>query len=322
MKGKRGVWPTCLLALWLPGCGSLFGLSRHPEEAFERRERILAEAEAAEVERLARSREGAPLDEILRDADGMARTGRMEQALMGYLDALQADPRSPVPRARIANLQLSRDPERAEALFRDILASEPEAAIAHAGLGLALLARNRVEEAEAPLLRALELDPLLANAHTGLSVVYDLEGRYAEAQRHALAARELAPRDATIANNLGVSYLLSRDFAAAEEAFRQAALLTPNDPAVRNNLGISLGRQGRYDEALEQFRRTGSEQAAHNNLGYVYLLDGHLDEAIAEFEHALEAEGDQDLVVLRNLNAAIDAREGRDRGSPARLDLR
>jgi Flp pilus assembly protein TadD len=312
MAKRWGVLATCACVTLLAGCGRLF-MSPRPEEAFEERQRHMAEAESR-AERRASRHDGASVEEILRDADMMTRAGQIDQAVVGYIDALQADPKSPIPRARIANLQLSRDPERAEALFREIIASQPDAAVAYAGLGLALLARNRPEEAEEPLRRALELDPTLANAHTSLSVVYDLQGRSEEARQHALRARELNPRDATAANNLGVSYLLSGEFVEAERSFEAAALIAPQDAAVRNNLGVALGRQGRYGEALDQFLKAGSEQAAYNNLGYVYLIDGHLDEAIEQFEHALQAEGDQRLVVLRNLNAALDARE---RGVPA-----
>jgi Flp pilus assembly protein TadD len=289
-------------------------MSPRPQEAFEERQQRMAVAEASQIEQNERRRDDSSVEEILAEADRMTRMGQIDRAVVGYIDALQADPRSPIPRVRIANLQLMRDPERAEALFRDMIAQDPELALAHAGLGLSLLARSRVDAAEAPLLRALELDPSLANAHTALSVVYDLEGRRELALEHAMRARELEPRDPIIANNLGVSFLIAGDFPEAERAFRAAALLTPGDAAIRNNLGVALGRQGRYDEALDQFLKTGSPQAAHNNLGYVYLLDGHLDAAIAQFELALQEEGDQKLVVLRNLNAALDARE---RGLPA-----
>ncbi len=56
------------------------------------------------------------------------------------------------------------------------------------------------------------------------------------------------------------------------------------------------------------FRSAGSAQAAENNLGYVYYMNGLLDDAVAHYELALHAEGDDKLKILRNLNAALDAR--------------
>jgi superkiller protein 3 len=310
---KRGnvrlaAW-LALCVLPLVGCGRLF-LSPRPVDRAERTEKERARLEIEGMDR-AFSANGDPNQPTyLREADRFATTGNLGRAVAGYVDAIQADPSNPVPQARIANLQISRDPERAEGLFRRLVKREPEMAIAHSGLGLALLAMYRMDEAERAMKRSLELNPELANAHYGLSVIYDLEGNYDLAQHHARTARVLRPRDATIANNLGVSYLLSERFVLAEAALRDAILLNPDDPASRNNLGVALGRQGRFDEALEQFLRAGNEQAAYNNLGYLFMLADRNDEAIVQLERALKIDGDDMLVVLRNLNAAIDARDG------------
>ena len=59
---------------------------------------------------------------------------------------------------------------------------------------------------------------------------------------------------------------------------------------------------------MSAFRSAGSEQAAENNLGYVYYMNGLLDDAIAHYELALQAQGDGQLKILRNLTAALDAK--------------
>jgi Flp pilus assembly protein TadD len=314
-KVRLAAW-LAVSVLPLAGCGRLF-LSPRPIEASERTERLRARSEADAMDRAFGSDDDASPASFLREADRFARTGNLGRAVAGYVHAIQADPANPVPQARIANLQIARDPERAEGLFRRLVRREPGMAIAHSGLGLALLAMSRMGEAEQAMKRALELDPELANAHYGLSVIYDLEGNYDLAQHHARTARVLRPRDATVANNLGVSYLLSERFALAEATLRDAILLGPNDPAIRNNLGVALGRQGRFGEALEQFLRAGGEQAAYNNLGYLFILAGRNDDAIVQLERSLEAGGDDMLVVLRNLNAALDARDSVSPAAPA-----
>ena len=73
-----------------------------------------------------------------------------------------------------------------------------------------------------------------------------------------------------------------------------------------------MGRQTRYEEALKAFRSAGSEHAAENNIAYIYFLNGYLDDAITHYERALQAEGDEELMVLRNLNAALDARDAQE----------
>jgi tetratricopeptide (TPR) repeat protein len=45
---------------------------------------------------------------------------------------------------------------------------------------------------------------------------------------------------------------------------------------------------GRYDEALEAFKRGGEEPEAYYNLGYMYLSEGSAEEAIEAFQKAIE----------------------------------
>ena len=59
---------------------------------------------------------------------------------------------------------------------------------------------------------------------------------------------------------------------------------------------------------MRAFRSAGSEQAAENNLGYVYYMNGLLDDAVIHYELALRAQGSDQLKIMRNLNAALDAK--------------
>jgi superkiller protein 3 len=219
------------------------------------------------------------------------------------------DPSNPTPRTRIGLVEVSRDPQRAAALFAEIVRDHPDSAEAHAGLGLARFAQDRLEPARESLERAVELDPESATALYWLAVVYDVLDRPERARELAERAHALSPGDSHIVNNLGVSYLVAGDFEKAEQAFRAAILLDPDDPAPRNNLGLALGRQGRYDEALAQFRLAGTEQAALNNLGYLYYLNGDHARAIEQYERSLQIGGGDRLTVVKNLQAAQAALE-------------
>ena len=101
-----------------------------------------------------------------------------------------------------------------------------------------------------------------------------------------------------------VPVIVDGEFEKAEQAFRAAILLDPDDPAQHNNLGLAIGRQGRYQEALAQFRLVGTEQAALNNLGYLYYLNGEHARAIEQFERSLQLGGGDRLTVVKNLQAA------------------
>jgi superkiller protein 3 len=284
------------LLLALPGCAWL-GPDAAQREVLEARR---ARSAAMEPEPAKRK----TVEERLAEADRLLANGRGGEAIWNYAQAAHQDQGNPTPLARIGLVEVSRNPERAESLFSEIVRDHPDSAEAHAGLGLARFAQNRIEEARVSLERAVEIDPSSSSALYWLAVVYDLQDEPARAREFAERAHAISPKDARIVNNLGVSYLTGGDFAKAEQAFRAAILLDPDDPAVRNNLGIAVGRQGRYEEAMAEFRRTGSEQAALNNLGYLYYLNGEHARAIDNFERSLQLGGGDRLTVVKNLQAA------------------
>jgi Flp pilus assembly protein TadD len=295
---RRDVRRLAALAflLGLPGC-AWFGPSAAQRDVIEARR---ARSAAMEPEPARRK----TVEERIAEADRMLGQGQEGSALWHYLQAYQSDPKQVAPKARIGFLEVSRDPERAEAIFAEIVHDHPDSAEAHAGLGLARFAQSRLDASRDSLERAVELDPKSSRATYWLAVVYDLQGRGEDARRLAERAYSLAPRDARIVNNLGVSYLVAGEFARAEARFREAILLDPDDPALHNNLGLALGRQRRYRAALDEFLRGGTEQAAYNNLGYVHYLNGEPEKAIEHYERSLSLGGGDRLKVVQNLQAA------------------
>jgi len=255
------------------------------------------------------------LEDLLRKGDARRADGDLAGAMWSYLRAHERDPQHPAPVARIASLQIAPDPERAETLFRDLLARHPESGAAHAGLGLVDVARGDWTAGRTALEEAVRLAPSLAAAHSALGVCLDQLGLHSEARESYERAIALHPSFYEALNNLGVSYLATAEYEAAAQALRRASRTQTRDPAVFNNLGLALGRLRDYDRALSAFRRAGSEQAARNNLGYVLYLNGDYERAIREYEQAVLAGGDQRPQVLRNLRLAQRAeREQTRRG--------
>jgi Flp pilus assembly protein TadD len=300
----RGVLALAL-ALPLAGCAGFPGGDPSAGSLREHRAYMAkrAAAEAADVEKEPRS-----FDETIAAARRFHRNGQVDQAMRLYFDAYRLDPQDPRAQEGIAFLQLDTQAARAERVLKKVAAENPQRSMTQVGLGLARYAQGDAAGAAAALESAVELRPDSADAHESLAVVLSRLGRHGEALIHAERARTLAPDESEIANNLGFSYLMSGDAVRAEENIRDAIALDDSHPLYRNNLAISLGRQGRYDEALHEFRLAGNEQAAHNNIAYLYYLDGRLDEAVSHFETAVLAQGDDTATALRNLNAALNAR--------------
>ncbi len=295
-----------LVGLNLTGCASLWGASGTGTSLDEYRQ-YMAERAAAEFAEPDEEDERS-FDDVLAAAQRSHRAGDEAKAIRLYLEAFRLDPTDSRSHEGIAYLQLARQPGQAEEVFQKVIEADPNSAMAHVGIGLALLAQDEAEEAAGYLETALELDPSLPDAHGAYALVLAEMQLFEDAQEHARLAAELAPQNSTIVNNYGIANLRAGDLVLAEKAFRNAIAIESRDPAYRNNLGIALGRQRRYADAMRAFRSAGSEQAAENNLGYVYYMNGLLDDALIHYELALRAQGSDQLKILRNLNAALDAK--------------
>ena len=256
------------------------------------------------------SAETPTLESHLAKGDARRAQGDHARALWSYLLAHRIDREDPRPVSRIGTLHLSREPERAEVIFRQLLHQDDDSALARTGLGLALIARGAWSDAVLELRQAVDEDEGLAAAHNALGVALDREKQGETARWHYRRASELQPRSHEPWNNLGVSMLAAGDPAGAAVALEQAGRLEPRDAAVWNNLGVARGRLRQYDAALAAFRRAGDERSAQNNLGYVHYLNGDYDGALAAYERALHAAGkaEERLPVLRNARVAQEAK--------------
>jgi Flp pilus assembly protein TadD len=300
------VFLAALISLNLTGCASLWSAPAS-ETSLDQYRQYMAERAAAEVAETEEEDE-ASFEDTLAAAQRFHRAGNSDQAMRLYFDAFRLDPVDSRSHEGIAYLQLARQPAQAEEVFQKVIKADPDSTMAYVGLGLARLAQGEAEEAAGYLETAVEMDPSSPDAHGAYALVLGEMQRYEDAQKYARLAAELAPKNSAIVNNYGIANLRVGDTVLAEKAFRKAIVLESGDPAYRNNLGIALGRQHRYAAALSAFRSAGSEQAAENNLAYVYYMNGLLDDAVAHYELALQAQGDDQLKILRNLNAALDAK--------------
>ncbi len=297
-----------LLIFMLGGCGkgnsSFDETSREIEFARRRHAETLA-AQTANKMSLRRERGPVTFDATLEAGDQLQSSGETARALWSYLKALDLEPDAIEPRTRIGLLHLKDDPDRAAAVFSEVLERTPDSAAAHFGLGLAFVARGDQDEAFRELLRADELLPNTAMILAARGSLDEQMGKRESALILLRQAHDLNPTDRDILNNLGVTLLLDDQIDESTRLLERAALLYPDDTMLQNNLGLAYGLNENYERSFRAFSKVGDERSARNNLGYVYFLNGRLDEALAEYETALLAEGSDPMIVLRNIEAAL-----------------
>jgi tetratricopeptide (TPR) repeat protein len=199
------------------------------------------------------------------------------------------------------------------ALFRSVLARDPECWMAHDNLGEAWLRLpGRSNEAIAEYKEALRLKPD-AEAHDNLGAALSiLPGRLNEAIAEYEEALRLKPDFAEAHNNLAI--VLARNFGRLSEAIshlREALRINPDYAEAHNNLGnVLAGIPGRQPEAISHFEealRINPDYAnAHFNLAAVLEEDpDRRPEAISHLESVLRLQPGNDSA--RQMLARIQA---------------
>ena len=187
--------------------------------------------------------------------------------------------------------------------FQQAIDKDPNFALAYVGIADSYIllgipealtgvvpTREALAKARAAAERALEIDNTLAEAHSSLAHV-KFTGRdwpgAEEEFRHSIA---LNPSYAT-AHHWYALYLsnLGR-FEEALREIRRAQEIDPLSLPINTNAGFVLYAARRYDEAVEQGRKTvdldSTFALARNRLGLAYEQKGMYKEAVAEFLEA------------------------------------
>ena len=205
--------------------------------------------------------------------------------------------------ARAHGLLAAGKPGEAEAACRDLIAVEPEAALAHVLLGHLLRLRGDLAGAARTLEAARRIDASIAQAHAELGLVFAEAGDAARAAPLVAHALELAPRDANLHWIAGQAAALDGKASTAEQAFADAERIAPGIGAHRYALGVAALRAGRNIAARIHLsaasRRDPASVAAWANLGVCLVALGKVEESIQALTQARTLRpGDAQLAAL------------------------
>ncbi|MCX7378258.1 MAG: tetratricopeptide repeat protein [Alphaproteobacteria bacterium] len=219
----RGLAMAGLLAM--AGCGSLPTLGKAEPDSSLRLATIFLSAGAPDAalraadEALVRRPRNA--EAMVLRADALVALERADEAQQAYMAAIAEDPRAVGPRIALGRMLVRRNPAAAEAMFADVLARQPNNAIALNNIG----------------------------------ITRDLQGRHREAQPSYRAARTVDPRMTGASVNLGLSLVLSGDMAEAVRELTPLAAAPDASPTVVENLGVALAANGEAAEAARVLAR-------------------------------------------------------------------
>ncbi|MGE4221430.1 MAG: tetratricopeptide repeat protein, partial [Alphaproteobacteria bacterium] len=181
--------------------------------------------------------------------------------------------------------------DEALALYRQVLARDPENARAHGMIGAIAMAKGDPAGAVAAFEQAVSANPSDARMLNNLAAACRAHGdrRRAEAvYRQALAAD---PGLISAAYNLGNLLAEAGDREAAAEAFRQVLARQPGHVEAGNNLALSLLALGRLDAAASVLEGVLAAAPDHPlalaNLGIVRLEQGQAEAAVTALQASL-----------------------------------
>ena len=219
-----------------------------------------------------------------------------DDAIAAYRKALDLDPNDALTHYDLAlALNYKGDTKQAVEEFQSAIQLKPAWGQAHYGLGVALYALHDQAGALKELRKAVESEPSNAAAHVFLAHLYSDQNDFPAAERELSRTVTLKPSAETHFELGEVEGQLGRLDAAAAQ-FRDAIRLDPKLARAYVMLGVTLRRQADQKGALANFRKAveldPTDPNAQYNLGMELKSDGDIPGAIAAFRKAIELKPD------------------------------
>jgi tetratricopeptide (TPR) repeat protein len=171
-----------------------------------------------------------------------------------------------------------------------VIEEDPDAALAHFGLGLLDKEASEYESAVAHLERALELGPELIPVGSHLAEAYQFTGRYEDAIPVLEAVLEEDPDNREALFLLATSHQNMEAYARAARIYERLLSMEPVREDVSYNLGLCYGRMDRLP-------------LAHYHFGVFFKKTGKPDKARFHFEKAEEL-GRHDMELVHKIRKA------------------
>ena len=219
------------------------------------------------------------------------RAGRLPQAEAIYRQILASEPNhaDSIHLLGVAAFQAGH-PDRALDLIIRAIKLQPCTSVYHSNMAAVLRALGRRDEAIASYREALLHKPDNLDAHNQLAILLGECGDAAGEEAHYQLALRYAPDHVDARFNLANLLVRRKHFDDAISEFRQVLLHKPDFAAANSNLGAVLFDLSAFEECercyREALRLNPTFAEAYNNLGILLTRLGRLDEAEANLREA------------------------------------
>src|SRR5947207_214520 len=174
---------------------------------------------------------------------------------LGVTFVAQGTPDNEKTRNRAERALRAGDFERAEQIYRELLAKNDHDTDARLGLSRVLLKQRRLQDSFDHAARVLAIDPLSARAHALLGAAILASGDFRQSVEEFRTALTLNENEAiAIAGLAMVDYYENRMYPCIV-GLRRAAQIDPYEPDYLFSLGQAAARSERYREAADAYER-------------------------------------------------------------------
>src|SRR5438128_4527375 len=158
-------------------------------------------------------------------------------------------------RSRAQRALRAGDFERAEQLYRELIAKDDQDTDARLGLSHALLKQRRLQDSFDHAARVIAIDPLSARAHALLGSAILASGDFRLSVEEFRTALSLDDNQAMAIAGLAMVDYYENRLATCVAGLRRAASIEPDEPAYVFSLGQAAARSERYKEAADAYER-------------------------------------------------------------------
>jgi tetratricopeptide (TPR) repeat protein len=179
-----------------------------------------------------------------------------------------------------------------ETLWRDTLAKNPNAWLAHNNLGVVISSQGNNADAMAHYQECIRLNPNFPEAYNNLGSSLGQLGKYEQAIEQYKLALQCYPEFAEAQYNWGAALVNMGKDAEAIPHFEEALRFNSELFEAQRDLGVIYLRMQKYQEAAAHFSAAAiidpTSAEAENNLALCLFQSGRRREAIAHWERTLQ----------------------------------